>query len=410
MPQNKMLRLAIPPLVIGAGIAVFMLLQANKPAPEKREDGPRPITVFVEPTVSDLVTLEVSTEGEVRSRVSIDLVAEVSGRVVSVSNEFTEGGSVNPGETLISIEDIDYRLALSRAEAQVASARVAVELALADADVARKQLLGTKNPSDLALKKPQVAEAQAALKAADADLQQARVSLERTRVSLPFQGRITKTYVDLGQYVAAGTPLGQAFATDRVEVRLPITYDQLAALGVPIGYVAAAGEGLAVEFTARVAGREQVWHGELLRLDASIDSTTRTLYAIAEVRDPYGENRSEFGMPLAVGLYVDATIRGRAIDHAVRIPRDALRAGNMVFILNGDGQLEIRTVRVTHSSPDYAVISDGLEAQEQVIISNIRNPIPGMLLQAGTSSDASPDTKPDTSSIAETGSAENGRG
>lgn len=387
--------------MLGAGVAIFALLQANQPAPEKRDQAPRPITVFVENVEADAVTLEVVTQGEVRSRVAIDMVAEVSGRVIDVSSEFMEGGTVTPDTVLVQVEDTDYRLALSQAEARVAEAQVALDLALADADVARKQLRGTPNPSDLALKKPQVAEARAALKAAEADLEQARVNLQRTRVALPFTGRIAETYVDLGQYVTVGSPLGRAFATDKVEVRLPITYDQLSALGLPIGFIAEPGAGLQVAFSARVAGRLQEWQGELVRLDASIDRATRTLYAIAEVDDPYGENRSASGMPMAVGLYVTATIHGRELDNAVRIPRRALRAGDTVYVLDENDQLDIRTVSVTHSSPDFAVIDDGIKPGERLITSTIRNPIPGMALQAG---------RADPSSIVSTAAEGNGRG
>jgi len=382
---NKFKKYTAPILVLALGFGGYMLLLAIKPEPEKREQAARPVTVFVEKVSSSTVQLDVVTEGEVRSRVAIDLVAQVSGRVMSVAPAFTEGGNVMPGETLVTIEDIDYQLALKQASARVAAAQVQVELALADADVARKQLRGTKNPSDLALKKPQLAEARAQLLAAEADLQQAQVNLERTRVSLPFKGRIEDTYVDLGQFVSAGTPLGRAFATDKVEVRLPITDDQLASLDLPIGYEAEPGGGLDIEFSATVAGREHHWQGKLVRLDASIDSSTRLLYALAEVDDPYGTSASGEGMPMAVGLYVNGNIRGRRIEDAIRIPRSALRAGNTVYVVNSDGRLEVRTVQVTHSSPNYAVISEGLSASELVIISTMRNPIPGMALQANTS-------------------------
>ena len=376
---------AAPVIMLGFGAGAYFLLQTTKPEPDKREEAPRPVTVFVEQVEPAQVQLDVVTQGEVRSRITIELVAQVGGRVTAVSREFVEGGTIIPGESLITIEDTDYRLALSQADARVAEATVAVQLAHADADVARRQLRNTVNPSDLALKKPQVAEALARQKAAEADLQQAQVNLERTHVSLPFRGRIARTYVDLGQYVAPGTALGQAFATDRVEVRLPINDAQLASLGLPIGYVAEEGGGLSVEFSARVAGQMQQWTGKLIRLDASIDSATRLLYAIAELNDPYGENASQNGMPLAVGLYVTARIRGREIADAVRIPRTALRAGDTVYVVNDDGLLEIRSVEVSYSSADFAVIDSGLDTGDQVIISTIRNPLPGMALRASES-------------------------
>lgn len=388
--MSKIIKYTTPLLVISLGIGGYLLLQASKPEPEKRDELARPVAVFVEQVNSSSVQLDVVTEGEVRSRVAIDLVAQVTGRVMAVSPDFTEGGSVLPGETLVTIEDTDYQLALKQASARVAEGQVGVELALAGADVARKQLRGTKNPSDLALKKPQLAEARARLLAAEADLQQAQVNLERTRVSLPFKGRIAETYVDLGQFISIGTPLGRAFATDKVEVRLPITDNQLASLGLPIGYEAEPGKGLDIEFRATVAGLEHQWPGKLVRLDASIDSATRLLYALAVVEDPYGASASGQGMPMAVGLYVSGIIRGRSIDDAIRIPRSALRAGNTVYVVSAEDQLEVRTVQVAHSSPSYAVISEGLNSGALVIVSSIRNPIPGMALKANTSGENSP--------------------
>lgn len=376
------IRYIAPLLVLGIGLAAYAVLHYTKPEPDKRQEMSRPVTVFVDIAKRGPVQLDVVTAGEVRSRAQIDLVAQVSGRIVEVSDEFTEGGAVLPDTPLLNIEDTDYQLALKQAQARVAEATVAVELSLADADVARKQLRNSPNPSDLALKKPQVAETRARLQAAEADLQQAHVNLSRTRVTAPFRGRMDSTYVDIGQFVTAGTPLGRAFATDRVEVRLPITDSQLASLDLPIGYVAPTGDGLDIDFSAEVARQSQLWRGKLVRLDASIDSTTRLLYAIAEVDDPYGSNASETGMPMAIGLYVNAVIHGREVTDAIRIPRKALRAGNTVFVVADNSRLDIRNVKVLHSSPQFAVIGEGLQQGEQYIISTIRNPIPGMALQA----------------------------
>jgi RND family efflux transporter MFP subunit len=398
---KSIMKYAAPVLVLGLGAGAYVLLHAAKPEPDKRDEAARPVTVFVEQVKPAQVQLDVVTQGEVRSRITIELVAQVGGRITAVSPEFTEGGTVLPGATLLSIEDTDYRLALSRAQAQVAAAKVAVELAHADADVARKQLRNSPNPSALALKKPQVAEALAQMKAAQADLQQAQVNLDRTSIALPFQGRIAKTYADLGQYVASGTPLGQAFATDRVEIRLPINDAQLASLGLPIGYVAGEDGGPVVELSARVAGQQQLWTGRLVRLDASIDSDTRLLYAMAVVDDPYGENASAQGMPLAIGLYVSARIFGREISNAVQISSSALRAGDTVYVVNSAGLLEIRNVSVSHSSPEFAIIENGLVSGDRVIISSIRNPIPGMALRA---------SEPNTPDLASTEKSKNGSG
>ncbi len=375
-------RVVAPLLVLAASVGAFAVLQATRPEPEQNQAPPRPTSVYTAEVTRETSALEVVTQGEVRARTDIDLVSQVGGRIVSVSPEFTEGGQIEPGATLLKIEDTDYRLALSQAAAAVADARLALQQALADADVARKQLRNEPDASDLALKKPQVTQARALLAAAEANLEQARLDLERTAVSLPFRGRLVDTRVDVGQYIIPGTVIGRAFATDVVEVRLALNDAQLASLGLPIGFAAGAGEALPVSLSARVAGEEQRWEGELVRLDASVDPDTRLLYGMAVVHDPYGANVSDRGMPLAVGLFVDATISGRVLEDAVGIPASGLRAGNKVFLVNDEGRLEVREVEVAHIGPRRVIVFSGLEPGERVVVSAIRNPIPGMALAA----------------------------
>ncbi len=379
---SKLLTILAPLLVILIGAGIFATLHWAKPEPEKKVDTPRPLSVFVKPVEQTNIALTVETSGEVRAKTEMEIVAQIAGRVVSVSREFTEGGRVEPGTALITIEDTDYRFSLRQAEAAVATMEVGLQQALATANVARRQLRDADNASDLALKKPQVAQAAAALKAAEADLAQAQTNLARTRISLPFKGRIISTSVDIGQYIIPGTRLGRAFATDIVEIRLPLNDSQLASLDLPIGYIAEDGEGLTVDLTAVVAGKVQTWQGHLNRLDASIERETRMLYGLVEVDSPYRDNVSINGMPLAVGLYVNAKIQGRELNDAYVIPRGALRAGNQVYVVNQKGRLEVRKVRVTHSTPTEAIIASGLEPDERVITSSIRNPIQGMALEA----------------------------
>ncbi|TXS92077.1 efflux RND transporter periplasmic adaptor subunit [Parahaliea maris] len=377
---KKLVRFFAPLLVVGGGIGIFMVLHATKPEPEKSSEKARPVSVYTATAERRPLTLEVSTQGEVRPRTELDIVSQVSGRIIEVSPEFTEGGLISAGETLLRIEDVDYRLATHEAEAGVAEAQVGLEQALADADVARKQLRNEPDASALALKKPQVAQARARLAAAEASLEQARLNLERTRISLPFNGRFTSTRADRGQFVSAGTVIGHAFATDVVEIRLPLADAQLASLDLPIGYSAPAGSGLPVTFSARVAGEPQQWRGRLTRLDAAIDPGSRTLYGLAEVHSPYDENVSDKGMPLAVGLFVEATITGRRLSDATVIPAAGLRAGDTVYLIASDGTLDIRQVNVLQRNAEQAVIREGLEGGEKIVISAIRNPIQGMAI------------------------------
>jgi len=377
----SVLKRAIGPLVV---ILLTVLtvggLVRNAPQPEVGEVEAVRIGVYTESAKRTAASAEVTVYGEVRPRVQIDVISEVAGRIIEVSPSFTEGGSILAGEPLLMIEPRDYIVAVSEAKARLAAREFELAQALADADVAKKQLANETNPSALALKLPQIAQARAALEAAEVGLERAESDLQRTEVSLPFDARITQTSVDEGQYLGLGRTIASVFSTDVAEVRLPFTDADIAALGVPIGYEAEEGEGLRVRLSADTAGATRQWLGRLVRLDASLDPRTRTTFGTVEVRNPFAD--SEGAMPMAPGLFVSAVIEGRSLSDVLAIPAAGLRAGGRVFIMNDDDLLEIRSVRVAHANSDIAYLSNGISEGDRVIVSPIRNPVPGMALSS----------------------------
>jgi RND family efflux transporter MFP subunit len=377
----SVLKRAIGPLVV---ILLTVLtvggLVRNAPQPEVGEVEALRIGVYTESAKRTAASAEVTVYGEVRPRVQIDVISEVAGRIIEVSPSFTEGGSILAGEPLLMIEPRDYIVAVSEAKARLAAREFELAQALADADVAKKQLANETNPSALALKLPQIAQARAALEAAEVGLERAESDLQRTEVSLPFDARITQTSVDEGQYLGLGRTIASVFSTDVAEVRLPFTDADIAALGVPIGYEAEEGEGLRVRLSADTAGATRQWLGRLVRLDASLDPRTRTTFGTVEVRNPFAD--SEGAMPMAPGLFVSAVIEGRSLSDVLAIPAAGLRAGGRVFIMNDDDLLEIRSVRVAHANSDIAYLSNGISEGDRVIVSPIRNPVPGMALSS----------------------------
>ena len=375
-----MKRMLGPLVVVVLTALITSALVFNKPQPEVGEAAINRIGVYVERATRTEARAEVTVYGEVRPRVQIDVISEVSGRVTSVSSRFIEGGSIGAGEALLTIEDRDYVVAVSEARARLAARRLELEQALADADVAKKQLVGEANPSDLALKKPQIAQARAGVQAAELSVSRAESDLSRTKISLPFDARITETMVDEGQYVGAGRTVASVFSTDVAEVRLPLTDADIAALGVPIGYEASEGAGLRVQLSTDVAGATRNWAGQLVRLDASLDPRTRSTFGTVEGANPF--NIQDGDMPMAPGLFVAADIEGRTLTDVLAIPAAGLRAGGRVFIMNDDDLLEIRSVVVAHATASVAYLSSGVNEGDRIIVSPIRNPVAGMALSA----------------------------
>jgi len=383
---RKLLVLGMPLLVIGFAVAAVTALHGAKPEPEKSAKAEmRPTAVTVAEVRRKPVTLTVETQGEVEPVTEIDLVAEVSGRILSVSPNFAAGGTVAAGETLVRIEPDDYRFAVTQAEAQVADARLKLAQKEGSAEIAQRQWdwqALREKPSPLALKKPHVAQARAALNAAQAELAQAERNLARTKISVPFKGRVRSKSADVGQYVTAGTSLGRIFSTEAVQIRLPLTDKQLADSGLSIAYSAATREaGKPVTLTADFAGASRRWRGRIVRTAAAVDRDTRLFHAIAEVGDPYGAGAAEGEVPLPVGLFVQARIEGRQLAQASLVPRSALRGEGRVFVASENDTLSIRQVEVAATNAERAVITSGLAPGERVVVSPIRDPREGMALR-----------------------------
>lgn len=377
-------RFIIIGVVVVAIIGIVFMLNATAPQPERANAAPRPVAVFVSEAQMDTVSLTVVSQGEARPRTQINLVPQVPGRITYVNPDFIEGGFFEAGETLVRIEDADYRLAVTRADAQVAQAEQALAREQAESDLARSEWeeLGEGEASSLTLREPQLAEARAQLAAARATLQDARLDLQRTRVSAPFAGRVRTKNADLGQFVSAGTPLGEVFSTDRVQIRLPLTDYDLGLLGIPVAFNAAEeGAGIPVTLSAVVAGQERSWNAEITRTDSAIDSQTRVLYAIAEVEDPYG-TAAEGGSPLAVGLFLTAEIEGREVENVYVLPRAALRGENTIYVAEPGGRLSVRTVDVVTSNVENLIVSSGVRGGEMVVISPVRGANDGMRIQS----------------------------
>ena len=130
---------AFGPVIVAVLTALIVsALVYTAPEPEVGEAVTNRIGVYVERATRTGARAEVRAFGEVRPRVQIDVISEVSGRITSVSPDFVEGGSLSAGEALITIEDRDYVLAVAEAQARLAARRFELEQALADDDHLRQ--------------------------------------------------------------------------------------------------------------------------------------------------------------------------------------------------------------------------------------------------------------------------------
>ncbi len=380
--MRKFLRYTLPLLVIVSALVAFagLVTLGKSRQPERKEEVSRPVLVDALVAQTRTLNLSVTSQGTVRPRTETVLVPEVSGKIVTVSPNFIAGGFFRAGEVLLQIDPSDYDAALKRAQAQLASrqAQYADQKARSEQALRDWQNLGREGqPSDLTLRKPQLAEALAGVQAAEADLQKAQRDLERTRIRLPYDGLVRSKQVDIGQFVAPGNTLGVTFAIDTAEIRLPLTSRDLAFVSLPSATETEKSARSHVRLTAEGSGIAGSWDAEIIRTEGVIDEASRVVYAVARVVEPYGVLGVSRQTPLRVGTFVRAEIQGLEANDVVVLPRSVLRTNDTVLIANRENELEIRQVDVFRAEPESVYISEGIGDGERVIVTAIDAPIPG---------------------------------
>jgi len=387
MSIRKQLTIAIAMLL--ASILIVVFLASQRAAPESREVTPTamPVDVILAETAAERFL--VTSQGTVQPRTQTTLVSEVSGKVTALSPNFVPGGFFRANEVLAEIDPSDYRAALMQAEAELAAAEARLSEERARSDLARRDwqdLHGdTRQANELVLRLPQLANAEAALQAAEAGVLRAQRNLDRTQIRLPYDGMVRARQIDIGQYVTPGNTLGVAFAVDTAEVRLPLADRDLAFLDLPAPGQSPA-QGLAVRFWSTVLGERGEWSGSIVRTEGVIEQSTQLTYAVAEIVDPYGllGDRSDPGQtppPLPMGTFVQAEIEGRSALGLIELPREALREGDRVFLANAEDRLEIRRVGVLRATANRVYLHNDLYPGDRVITTAIQAPIPGALLR-----------------------------
>ncbi len=387
-------------ILIGAtGLAVFLVSQ--RPEPERIPPPSQIPFAITAPARAGEGAIPVFGAGTVRPRAEIDIAAEVSGKVVWVDPAFQSGGRVREGQVLFRIDDVDYRSEVEKARANVTLQRVEVLKAREEAQVARKQYEQFKErqaksgeaseASPLALWQPQLEAAEAALARDGATLAETALNLARTKVKAPFSGVVRTESVDVGQFVAAGRGVARLYASDAVEVVVPLS-DREAAL-IPGLWDLRAGDGnreVAVQVVADYGGRRSGWDGYVDRVEGALDEQTRTLDVIVRVPEPYRGDAPNAGgseggdadpgtggPPLLVGKFVDVELEGIAPDAWFRIRRAALRPGNEVWAVRND-RLRIVPVEILQRLDDDVYVTGDLEAGEQIVVGGIQVGTDGM--------------------------------
>ncbi|MBT5219408.1 MAG: efflux RND transporter periplasmic adaptor subunit [Woeseia sp.] len=369
--MNLKTKKLIPVAIFGGLILLAVLIKMNPPEAQQRGNFGGPQMVVETTTVEKQdYKVRLQSYGTVQPRTQSMLVAQVSGQIVSVNENVRDGGFFEKGDILGQIDPRDYEADVRISEASLADARQA----LAEAEARSNQALedwerlgNTGDAPDLVLRVPQLEAAKARVSSAKSSLQKANLDLERAQIVAPFAGRILRKLVDVGQVVSPNTQLAEIYATDVVEIRLPIRNRDLGFIDLPERFRFADANGAnnaAVTIHSDLIGNE-TWNAHLVRTESAIDEAARQLHVIAQIEDPFGPanvGRS----PLKIGQYVTAEIEGSALSEVLVVPNSTIYQGSYVYIVEDD-LLRRKDVVIAWQNDNDAIISDGIKDGDQLV-------------------------------------------
>jgi len=398
--QTNRKKMAIAAGILGAFIATSLLIMSGKPEAKRHTERPKPVLQVESQSLSpEDFQFIINSFGTVQPHTQSILVSQVSGQILKVANSFRDGGFFSKDDVLIEIDPRDYLASAKIARAELLQSQLSLEEEKARAQQAlidwQRLGDGAEAPA-LVLRKPQLAASEAGVLSAQANLEKAELNLQRTQIRAPFDGRLKKTQVDLGQYVSANTQLADIFATDRLEVRLPLKNSELALINLPENYQPAQGQRNKNQSQAlpnvtliSTLGTPTRWQGKIVRTEAAIDTNSNQLYVVAQINQPFARTLDALGQaktPLKIGQYVSAEIQGKTVQNALIVPTSSVYQGSYVYLIE-DGRLTRREIEIGYQNTEQAFISKGLGNRAELITSPLGQVTSGTLVNNRSASE-----------------------
>jgi RND family efflux transporter MFP subunit len=322
---------------------------------------PIPLVSVVKPFISS-AQLTVTSTGSVTVRSYVTLTSQVSGRVVTTSDVLRNGGSFSAGETLVTLEQRDFSLALDQVQADVTSAQASLQLSQAEASVditSYQRLNPGKDVPPLIAKEPQITRANAQLQAAIARRDIAQVNLERSVYSLPFSGRVVESSADEGQILNAGQSFGRVYALDAVEIVIALAPQELSKI-TPLE-----------NRIAMITADGVTFEGRIERIAAERNSRTQFSQVFLAVNK---------GQSLIPGTFVSVNLSGPVIDNIFILPESALQVGQTFWIVK-NGTIESVSAKIFgRSNGQYLV--EAFEFNDGIVTGTVPGARNGMAVRS----------------------------
>jgi len=424
--------LILPPVVLGVAVLYYAVSGREGP---KRADIEETATVVrvvaVEPTT---FVPRVIGYGTVDPARTLDAIAQVSGRIIHINPNFKRGDFISEGAVVIKLSPEDYELEIAEAQSDIASAEVdleelavtletqkkSLEISKAVLDLEQRELGRLKTlaerkvisdqqvenqeavvlqqrsdvqdlENDIALNPVKQKALEQAKRKNEVRLKTAQLNLARTTITAPFSARVAKVSVEIDQYVAAGTSIGELDGIEAADIDVQISPANMAGfanLAFPGQLDTAEGifrarnslDRLSALVKVGSVGDAATWVARVKRISDTVDPDTRSIGLIVTVEKPYDTIRPGVRPPLVKGMFTEVELSAPQVQDRIVLPRNAVQNGK-VMTVSDDSRLVLADVKIGYQFGDVVVLETPLATGTRVIVSDVAPIINGMLLK-----------------------------
>jgi len=358
--NNKLLGLiqlaAVLVFIIGSFAISQMLESGYDPSLNSKNNG-RKLFVKTIDAIKTSKNITFEESGVVFARGEVDIISEVSGRVIEVDENFYTGGSFKKDNIVFEIDPIDFELEVNRLNAEVARAKTDYDVERAESFVAIAewyQLHPKKLVPELVARKPQLAQKEAELKAAKAQLENAKLDLKRTQYKLPFSGKILNSDIALGQYLVAGQSYGKVYDIKSLEVESSFDKEK-------IKWLLDSDMNMNVEIEIDNFGNKKIYQAKLSRGVANLESTTRFANVVFKFLD------SQELTNVIPGQFANVKIIGRELKDVFVLPESALQDHNIIWQVDENSTLKQLEAEIIDIDSELVIVKTNQEKAKIVI-------------------------------------------
>lgn len=375
-----LLKIILPIIIIALGTVGMITLKKHAKKAAYKEPAQRIITVKTAVVHKGDAIVKIEVTGSVRPAQQVMLVPEVAGRITWISENLIPGSRFKKGDIIARIDKRDYKLMLEQQRGQVEQAQLNLALEKGRGDIARQEwnMLSTGQNGDnapmLALRKPQMQEADQRARSAQSGLQRARLNLKKTTIKAPFDAIVVEKNVDIGQIVGPSSPLATLMGSQELWVDVSVPVEDLSNIQIP-GLNSDTGSPVTV---IQKAGNSEIRRfGKVIRLHGQLNNRNRTATVLVSIPNPFD---LEGQLPLLAGAYVDVEIEGNIRKDVIKIPRNALRNQSSLWLVK-DGRLKKVSVKIAWKQRSSVVLEAGLDDGEEIVVGPLSFPMDGMLVK-----------------------------